>query len=98
MVTSRVRSARPGRANISVSTGLAAAATAVLVALTWTPAHASSAKFFRTANQAAFLKGDIDNLAVNSRGELVLGPATELVYETSAPFLWAMIAAPDGTL
>ena len=68
------------------------------IVLTLTPIHASSAKFFKTSTQAAFLKGDIENLAINSRGELVLGPGTELVYETSAPFLWSMLAAPDGTL
>jgi sugar lactone lactonase YvrE len=28
----------------------------------------------------------------------VLGPATELVAETTSPFLWAMVVAPDGSL
>ncbi len=31
-------------------------------------------------------------------GQLVLGPATELVYETAAPFLWSLLAAGDGSL
>src|SRR6516165_12824664 len=59
---------------------------------------ASSAKFFQTATQTDFLKGDIENLSIDSRGELTLGPATELVYETSAPFLWSLLAQSDGTL
>jgi hypothetical protein len=62
------------------------------------PLGASSAKFFQAATQADFLKGDVENLSIDSRGELALGPATELVYETSAPFLWSLIAQPDGTL
>ena len=38
------------------------------------------------------------NLSIDSQGRLMLGPATELVYETSAPFLWALTAGPDGSL
>ena len=56
------------------------------------PLHASSPKFFQAATQADFLKGDVENLSIDSRGQLMLGPATELVYETPAPFLWSMIA------
>ena len=55
-------------------------------------------KFFQAATQADFLKGDVENLSIDSRGQLVLGPATELVYETAAPFLWAIVAGADGSL
>src|SRR5438093_924140 len=71
---------------------------AALVALALVSAEASSSKFFQAATQADFLKGDVENLAVDSQGRLVLGPATELVYETSAPFLWTLAAAADGSL
>jgi hypothetical protein len=71
---------------------------AALLATTPLLLEASSPRFFQTATQADFLKGDIDNLSVDSQGRLTLGPATELVYETSAPFLWSMVAQPDGTL
>jgi sugar lactone lactonase YvrE len=71
---------------------------AVLVAAAGLPLLASSPKFFQAATQNDFLKGDVDNLSIDSHGQLTLGPVTELVYETSAPFLWSMIAAPDGTL
>jgi len=76
---------------------LSAAALAVAV-LARVPLEASSPKFFQASTQADFLKGDVDNITIDSHGQLMLGPATELVYETSAPFLWAMVAAPDGTL
>ena len=48
--------------------------------------------------QADFLKGDVENLTIDSNGQLTLGPAIELVYETAAPFLWSMVAQPDGTI
>src|SRR5437773_1180597 len=73
---------------------------AAAVAAVFAPAsvRASTAKFFQTSTQADFLKGDVDNLSIDSHGQLTLGPATELVYETAAPFLWSMVAEPDGTL
>ena len=55
-------------------------------------------KFFQAATQADFLKGDVENLSIDSNGQLTLGPTTELVYETSAPFLWSMVPAADGAL
>jgi SMP-30/gluconolaconase/LRE-like protein len=69
-----------------------------IAAGTLLPLHASSPKFFQAATQTDFLKGDVENLSIDSQGQLTLGPATELVYETSAPFLWSMVSAPDGTL
>jgi len=75
--------------------GPAAIAIAALLVL---PLRASSPKFFQAASQNDFLKGDVENLSIDAHGQLTLGPITELVYETSAPFLWSMIAAPDGTL
>src|SRR5207253_11147470 len=73
------------------------AATTVAALLVF-PLQASSPKFFQAATQNDFLKGDVENLSIDSHGQLTLGPVTELVYETSAPFLWSMVAAPDGTL
>jgi hypothetical protein len=58
---------------------------------------ASSPKFFQAATQSDFLKGEVDNLSIDARGQLVLGPALDLVYETPAPFVWTITAAPDGT-
>ena len=72
--------------------------TTALVAVALLPLHASAPKFFQAATQNDFLKGDVENLSIDNHGQLTLGPVTELVYETSAPFLWSMVAAPDGTL
>jgi len=80
---------------MTIRRGAAAIAVAALLAL---PLYASSPKFFQAATQNDFLKGDVENLSIDAHGQLTLGPITELVYETSAPFLWSMIAAPDGTL
>ena len=79
-------------------TRLRITAAAALLVLALLPLHASSPKFFQAATQADFLKGDVENLSIDSHGQLTLGPATELVYETPAPFLWTMVPAPDGSL
>jgi len=71
---------------------------AVIIALTLASLHASAPKFFQAESQADFLKGEVENLSIDTNGRLVLGPATELVYETAAPFLWSIVAQPDGSL
>jgi hypothetical protein len=53
-------------------------AAAVAAVLAPAPVRASTAKFFQTSTQADFLKGDVDNLSIDSHGQLTLGPATEL--------------------
>ena len=60
--------------------------------------RASSPKFFQATTQSDFLRGDVQNLSIDTRGQLTLGPASELVYETAAPFLWSLIPGPDGSL
>jgi SMP-30/gluconolaconase/LRE-like protein len=59
---------------------------------------ASKPVFWQTATLNDFLRGDVENLSIDGHGRLVLGPATELVAETTAPFLWAMVVAPDGSM
>src|SRR5205823_5439576 len=71
---------------------------AAFVALAALSLDASSSKFFQAATQSDFLKGDVENLSIDAHGQLTLGPATELVFETSAPFLWSMMAESDGAL
>jgi hypothetical protein len=70
----------PNRFRLLLTTAFVAGA---LVAV-----HGSSPKFFQAATQSDFLKGDVENLSIDNHGQLTLGPVTELVYETSAPFLW----------
>jgi len=69
-----------------------------IIAVAAVSLYASSPKFFQAATQTEFLRGDIQNLSVDNRGQLTLGLATELIYETAAPFLWSLAAGPDGTL
>jgi hypothetical protein len=59
---------------------------------------ASAPTFWTVATQTDFLKGDVENLSIDSEGRVFLGPATTQVAETSAPFLWTLLAAADGTL
>jgi sugar lactone lactonase YvrE len=69
-----------------------------LLAWITTATDASSPKFFQSATQADFLKGEVESLSIDGRGQLVLGPATELVYETPSPFLWTVVAGADNAL
>jgi hypothetical protein len=68
-----------------------------LVAAAVTTLSASKPVFWQTATLNDFLRGEVENLSVDGHGRLVLGPATELVAETTSPFLWAMAVAPDGS-
>lgn len=61
-------------------------------------AEASSPKFFTAGTQNDFLKGEVENLSIDSRGQLLLGAATEVVYETASPFIWAIVPGSDGSL
>jgi hypothetical protein len=63
-----------------------------------TMALASTATFWTVSTQADFLKGDVENLSIDSDGRVFLGPVTAQVAETSAPFLWTVLAGADGTL
>lgn len=74
------------------------AATATLVAVVATLLHAAGPTFWQVATQADFLKGEVEQLSIDSDGRLVLGPANELVHETAAPFLWALVTTSDGAL
>jgi hypothetical protein len=53
--------------------------------------------FWQVSSEAEFLQGEVENLAIDSYGRLTLGPAMSTVYESSAPFLWTLVTAPDGT-
>jgi hypothetical protein len=59
---------------------------------------ASTATFWTVSTQTDFLKGDVENLSIDSDGRVFLGPATTQIADTSAPFLWTLLATADGTL
>jgi len=68
-----------------------------LVAASAASLTASKPVFWQTATLNDFLRGEVENLSVDSHGRLLLGPATDMVAETTSPFLWAMVVAPDGS-
>ena len=78
------------RKRIGVALVAAWAAAAVLLASTPT--------FWTVSTQSEFLKGDVQNLSIDSDGRVFLGPVTAQIAETSAPFLWTVLAGADGTL
>ncbi len=73
-----------------------APAAAVLAAST--VLSASVPTFWTVSTQADFLKGDVTNLSIDADGRVVLGPETTQLAETSAPFLWTLVAGADGAL
>lgn len=58
--------------------------------------QAAGPTFWQISTEAELLRGEVDNLSVDTYGRLTLGPSTTQVYESSAPFLWAMVQGPDG--
>lgn len=54
--------------------------------------------FWQVSTEAEFLRGEVENLSIDSYGRLTLGPTSTPVYESSAPFLWTVVAAPDGSV
>src|SRR5687768_13884882 len=86
MHTSFFRTWRP------VSLAVAAAALVCAAAAAATPT------FWTVSTQADFLKGDVEDLSIDSDGRVFLGPAASLVAETSAPFLWSIATGSDGTV
>jgi hypothetical protein len=58
----------------------------------------ASPTFWTVSSQADFLKGDVEDLSIDSDGRMFLGPAASVLGETSAPFLWSILAGPDGSL
>ena len=67
----------------------------VLVALV-AVAQAASPTFWRVSTQDEFLRGVVENVSVDADGQLLLGPATEVVYESTAPFLWSVARASEA--
>jgi hypothetical protein len=59
---------------------------------------AATPTFWTVSTQGDFLKGDVEDLSIDSDGRMFPGPSASLVAETAAPFLWTVVAGPDGTL
>ena len=60
--------------------------------------HAALPTFWQVSTEADFLRGEVENLSIDSYGRLTLGPTSTPVYESSAPFIWTAITLPDGSM
>lgn len=60
--------------------------------------YAALPTFWQVSTEAEFLRGEVENISIDSYGQLTLGPTSTPVYESSAPFIWTVVAAPDGAL
>ena len=63
-----------------------------------TAVHAALPTFWQVSTESEFLKGEFENLSIDSFGRLTLGPTAAPLYESSAPFLWTLLTAPDGSV
>ena len=85
------------REKFNVKFKVSPAAVAALILGAAVALRAATPTFWQVSTEAEFLRGDIENLAVDAFGRLTLGPSAAPVYETSAPFVWTVLAAPDGS-
>jgi sugar lactone lactonase YvrE len=72
-----------------------AAAVCLAAAATLT---AATPTFWTVSTQADFLKGDVEDLSIDSDGRVFLGPTAARLAETAAPFLWTLVSGPEGVL
>jgi sugar lactone lactonase YvrE len=63
-----------------------------------TAVHAALPTFWQVSTEGEFLRGEFENLSIDSYGRLTLGSAATPLYDSSAPFLWTVVSAPDGAL
>jgi len=76
----------------------AAMAASILFFLAGLAAQAAGPVFWQTSSRTEFLKGDVEDLSIDSDGRLLLGPDMQVVHDTNSPFLWAIVPAPDGSV
>lgn len=75
--------------------GVVAAATSLVCAVA---VVAGAPGFWQAATQADFLRGEVDQLSIDEHGRLTLGPELQRVHDGGVPFVWALLAAPDGSV
>ncbi len=73
-------------------------ATLTLVFCAALTVNAATPTFWIVSTQSDLLKGEAEHLSIDNHGRLVLGPATDLIYESTAPFLWSLLSAPDESI
>lgn len=64
----------------------------VLIALATGILEAASTTFWLVSTQSEFLKGEPDQVSIDSNGRVTLGPALETLGELEAPAVWRLAA------
>ena len=97
LMTRRGRRPRPS-AGVRVHHPVRLAAAVAIATVITASLAASTPTFWTVSTQADFLKGDVEDLSIDSDGRMFPGPPASLLAETAAPFLWTVVSAPDGSL
>ncbi|MGE0393067.1 MAG: hypothetical protein AB7I25_00250 [Vicinamibacterales bacterium] len=71
---------------------------ALLLACAVTVLTAATPAVWQAAGAAEFLKGDLENLAVDARGRLTLAPASTVLHDPAVPFVWSLVEGANGVL
>jgi hypothetical protein len=74
-----------------------AAAVIAVIGITTVGVRAAVPTFWQVSTESEFLKGEVESLSIDTYGRLTLGPTATPIYTSNAPFVWTVIAAPDGT-
>ncbi len=61
-------------------------------------ARAGGTLYWEIQSQAGLLKGEARGVALGNRGQLLLAPKVELVFDTEQPFVWCTAADSSGNI
>lgn len=59
---------------------------------------AATPTFWDVSSLSDFLKGDLTGLTIDAEGRLALGPQLRQVADTTAPMIWRLLDAGDGSV
>ena len=71
---------------------------ALILACLATSLYAAQPQFFRIEGARDFLDGDTEGVSVDSEGRVRLAPASKLLHDTEAPFVWCLARDGKGNL
>jgi len=62
------------------------------------PAGAVTTSIWRETEQAQFNQGELKNVSTTGKGELILGPSVEQVYNSAQLYIWSLIVSAKGII
>ncbi|MGE3844083.1 MAG: hypothetical protein AB7I50_21125 [Vicinamibacterales bacterium] len=71
---------------------------AALMAGATLPLIASTPTFWEVSSLSEFLRGDLNGLTIDADGRLALGPELRQVADTTAPMIWRLLDADNGSV